>query len=146
MKNINVNAASAHVSATSAVSASPLPIHSDPKLVNRGPKKTSVQVGDGLTMPFKYTKHAAVRANQRGIKKDDIELIRRCGTSVHDKTAEVYFLRDKDIKAEISNMKKVIQRLSHLRNCQVVFSGDDLVTVCRLNRRAERSLSRREDA
>ena len=57
-------------------------------------------------MSFRYTSHGEERANQRGFRRQDIELIRRCGTPVADRKAEVYVLRNKDVEQEISAEKR----------------------------------------
>ncbi len=92
---------------------------------------------------LKYTKHGDQRINQRGFRRNDVGLIRRCGTLVPDRQAEVYLLRNKDVEREISARKQEIQHLERLRGCQVVIVGNQLVTVLHTSRSREKSLLRR---
>ena len=92
---------------------------------------------------LRYTKHGEHRANQRGFRGNDVELIRRCGTPVEDRNAEVYLLRNKDVEREISARKQEIQRLEGMRGSQVVIIDNQLVTVLHTSRSHEKSLLRR---
>jgi len=94
-------------------------------------------------MSFRYTSHGEERANQRGFRRQDIELIRRCGTPVADRKAEVYVLRNKDVEQEISARKKEIQRLERMRGCKLVIADNQLVTVHHTSRKHEKTLLRR---
>ncbi len=90
-----------------------------------------------------YTKHGEQRAKQRGFRGSDVELIRRCGTPVEDRHAEVYLLRNKDVEREISARKQEIQRLEGMRGSQVVIINNQLVTVLHTSRSYAKSLLRR---
>ncbi len=92
---------------------------------------------------LKYTKHGDQRINQRGFRRNDVGLIRRCGTPVPDRQAEVYLLRNKDVEREISARKREIQGLERMRGCEVVIVGNELVTVHHTSRRHEKTLLRR---
>ncbi len=94
-------------------------------------------------MSVRFTNHGEKRANQRGFRRSDVELIRRCGTPVEDRQAEVYLLRNKDVEQEISALKQQIQRLEHMRGCKVVFADNQLVTVHHTTRTHEKTLLRR---
>ena len=94
-------------------------------------------------MSVRYTKHGDQRANQRGFRGSDVELIRRCGSLVEDRQAEVYLLRHKDVEREIRARRQEIQRLERMRGCEVVIAGNQLVTVHHTCRRHEKSLLRR---
>ncbi len=94
-------------------------------------------------MSLRFTKHGEMRANQRGFRGCDVELIRRCGTLVADREAEVYVLLNKDVEQEISTRKQEIQRLERMRGCKVVIDGDQLITVHHTSRRHEKTLLRR---
>lgn len=76
-------------------------------------------------MSIRYSKHGQRRANQRGFRVIDVEMIRRYGILVPDRQAEVYLLRNKDVEREISARKKEIQRLEHMRGCEVVLTSND---------------------
>ncbi len=91
----------------------------------------------------RYTNHGEKRANQRGFRRSDVELIRRCGTPVEDRQAEVYLLRNKDVEQEISTLKQQIQRLERMRGCKVVFADNQLVTIYKTSRTHEKTLLRR---
>jgi len=88
-------------------------------------------------------KHAEKRINQRGFKHTSAELIRRCGTLIHDPKAEVYFLRDKDAEAYVHQLKRQIQEIEQLRGCKAVFAGDTSVTIVRAGRKHKKSMIRR---
>ncbi len=91
-----------------------------------------------------YTKHGEQRANQRGFRGGDVELIRRCGTPVEDRHAdEVYLLRNKDVDREIRARKQEIQRLEGMRGSMVVIINNQLVTVLHTSRSHEKFLLRR---
>ncbi len=92
---------------------------------------------------LQYTKHGDQRANQRGFRRNDVGLIRRCGTLVPDRQAEVYLLRNKDVEREISARKQEIQHLERMRGCEVVIVGNQLVTIHHTSRRHEKRLLRR---
>ena len=94
-------------------------------------------------MSIRYTNHGEKRANQRGFRRSDVELIRRCGTPVEDRQAEVYLLLNKDVEQEISARKQEIQGLERMRGCEVVIVGNRLVTVHHTTRRHEKTLLRR---
>ncbi len=94
-------------------------------------------------MILKYTKHGEQRTNQRGFRRNDVELIRRCGTLVPDRQAEVYLLRNKDVECEIKERKQEIQRLERMRGCEVVIIGNQLVTVHHTSRRHQKRLLQR---
>ncbi len=92
---------------------------------------------------LKYTKHGDQRINQRGFRRNDVGLIRRCGTLVPDRQAEVYLFRNKDVEREISARKQEIQRLERMRGCEVVIVGNQLVTIHHTSRRHAKRLLRR---
>ncbi len=92
---------------------------------------------------LKYTKHGDQRINQRGFHRNDVGLIRRCGTLVPDRQAEVYLLRNKDVEREIRARKQEIQNLERMRGCEVVIVGNQLVTIHHTSRRHEKTLLRR---
>jgi len=94
-------------------------------------------------MSIRYSKHGQRRANQRGFRVIDVEMIRRYGILVPDRQAEVYLLRNKDVEREISARKKEIQRLEHMRGCEMVIANNHLVTVLHTSRRHEKTLLRR---
>lgn len=95
---------------------------------------------------LRYTRHGEQRANQRGFRGGDVELIRHCGTAVEDRRhAEVYLLRNKDVEREISARKQEIQRLEGMRGSMVVIINNQLVTVLHTSRSHEKSLLRRAD-
>ncbi len=94
-------------------------------------------------MRLTYTEHGDQRINQRGFRRNDVGLIRRCGTLVPDRHAEVYLLRNKDVEHEISARKREIQNLERMRGCEVVIVGNELVTIHHTSRRHEKTLLRR---
>ncbi|MCH7710182.1 MAG: DUF4258 domain-containing protein [Proteobacteria bacterium] len=87
-----------------------------------------------------YSLHAQRRMQQRGIRKDDVDLLRRCGTCLDDQSL---FLRKQDVAREISKRKKEIQALERLSGCKVVLSGDVVLTVYHATRKHQKALIRR---
>ena len=96
-------------------------------------------------MSIRYSKHGQRRANQRGFRGVDVEMIRLYGTPVADRKAEVYLLRNKDVEREISARKKEIQRLEHMRGCKVVIADNQLVTVLHTSHKHEKALLQRSN-
>ncbi len=92
---------------------------------------------------LKFTIHGDQRINQRGFRRNDVELIRRYGALVPDRQAEVYLLRNNDVEREISARKQEIQRLEQMRGCEVVIVGNQLITIHHSSRRHEKRLLRR---
>ena len=78
-------------------------------------------------MTYKYTMHGEQRTNQRGFNREDLELVRRCGTQINDRSAEVYLLRYKDAEDEIRNLKRQIQGLERMQGCKVVYNFDNAI-------------------
>ncbi len=54
------------------------------------------------------TKHGDERANQRGFRRSDVELIHHCGTPIEGREAEIYLVLDKDLERKIHARKKMI--------------------------------------
>lgn len=73
-----------------------------------------------------YTRHAETRAQQRGIRKRDIELIQVYGTPVD---VDTWLMRKRDVAREIANRKREIQLLERLKNRKVVIRGKCVVTA-----------------
>ncbi len=92
---------------------------------------------------LQYTKHGDQRANQRGFRRNDVGLIRRYGTLVPDRQAEVYLFRNKDVEREISARKQEIQCLERMRGCEVVIVANRLVTVHHTSRKHQKKLLQR---
>lgn len=90
------------------------------------------------------TRHGEQRVHQRGFIRKDLELIRSCGTRLEDRSAEVYFLRNKDVEDRIKELKRQIQSLERLRGCKVAYTSDDaLITAHHTTRKNEKKLLRR---
>lgn len=95
-------------------------------------------------MANKDTQHGKKRVAQRGFIRRDLELVRRCGTLLKDRSAEVYLLRDKDVEDGIRDLKRQIQSLERMRGCKVVFAPNDaLITAHHTTRKHEKKLLRR---
>lgn len=72
------------------------------------------------------SRHAEVRARQRGFKDEDFDLLVRYGTPVGD---NAIMLRDKDVANEIAERKREIQKLERLRRCKAIVCRETIVTV-----------------
>lgn len=71
------------------------------------------------------TPHAAVRAAQRGIRDDDLQLIMSVGTEVEGGI----LVRERDYLAIEQDVKIRLARLRRLVGKRVVFKGNVLLTV-----------------
>ena len=61
-------------------------------------------------MTLDVSRHANTRLQQRGMRREDIELIERFGSE----TSHGYFLRHKDRDSAISKLRQIIRRLERL--------------------------------
>ena len=95
-------------------------------------------------MNLSFSSHAQARMRQRGLSKQDIELIVQCGSVAR---RGLRLLRGKDIDHEIKRIKRRMQDLERLRNCAVVIEDDRVITCYHLfgraGRRSLRRISRR---
>ena len=64
-----------------------------------------------------YTRHAEMRMQQRGIRKNDIALILACATQIDDET---WILRNRDVSRQIESRKREIRALERLANRKIV--------------------------
>jgi hypothetical protein len=80
------------------------------------------------------TRHALIRAAQRGIRQADIDLIVHYGTST---SKGVIFTRQDFARAE-REAKHLIARLSHLVGKFAAIVGEDVITVFHTTERQRR--------
>lgn len=71
------------------------------------------------------TRHLDKRLRQRGMDRDDLDLLYRYGTEVKDGI----YLRDRDVSTAINYHKSLIQRLERIRNTYVVQKCDRIFTA-----------------
>jgi len=71
------------------------------------------------------TPHAVVRAAQRGIREDDLQLIMSVGTEVEGGI----LVRERDYLAIEQEVKSRLTRLRRLIGKRLVFEGDALITA-----------------
>ena len=90
---------------------------------------------------LQYSGHAERRMNQRGIRKNDVELVHHYGTRLDDQS---FLLKKQDVAREIWRRKKEIQALERLSGCKVVLSGDVVVTAYHSTQRHEKAEMRRK--
>lgn len=76
---------------------------------------------------LRLTKHAEARMRQRAIRGPDLELLLRCGSSVGDAIT----MTDDDIRREVADRKREIQRLERLRGVTAIVMSNAMVTVYR---------------
>ena len=81
--------------------------------------------GQGVAEPLDFSKHAARRVRQRGLRDRDVELVVECGTPV---AGDGIVLLDSDVRREIARRKREIQAFERLRRCKVVVSEGAIVT------------------
>jgi hypothetical protein len=77
--------------------------------------------------------------NQRGMRKEDIELLLMLGTTIDDDSV---LLLDKDVDREIKKLKRKIEILQRMRGSRVVVDDDRVVTTYRPTRKFEKKLLR----
>ncbi len=86
-----------------------------------------------------FTHHGTLRAAQRGIDGDDIDLVMMIGTEVEGG----YFVRDKDCEAVEQNLKHLMDRLRRLRGKRIVVANGRIVTAYHARPKKERRLLQR---
>lgn len=91
-----------------------------------------------MTSALRPTAHAAVRMSQRGIARDDIELIKWIGTEVPDG----YLVLEKNFQAFERALKQLLDHARRLVGKRLVVEGGRLVTVYHTSRSNERRLLR----
>lgn len=87
------------------------------------------------------TRHAIMRAAQRGIANDDLDLVMLIGTEVEDG----YFVRNKDCEAMERQLRRLADRVRHLKGKYVVVADAQIVTVYQAGRTKEQRLMRRAE-
>lgn len=91
----------------------------------------------GQKMHLLASAHARMRAQQRGRRMRDFEVIVRIGT----RTPDGYLVRDRDVDSLQSDLKRQIKMLEQLRGCYVVIQGNTVVSIYRASRaKAQRLL------
>lgn len=83
---------------------------------------------------MKKTRHISARCQQRGIKERDLDLIFQYGTS----TSCGQMLTGRDIAEAEKDMKRVLSRLSRLKNVFIPTDGETMITAFRANRSQRR--------
>ena len=87
-----------------------------------------------------YSRHAAQRMQQRGVRKRDVELVRRCGTRIDDRSL---LLTKRDAEREIALRKREIQALERLRGCKLVLGEEVVVTLYHATVKQQKAAMRR---
>ncbi len=82
--------------------------------------------------PLDFSKHAARRVRQRGLRDRDVELAVECGTPI---AGDGIVLLDSDVRREIARRKREIQAFERLRGCKVVVSEGTIITCYHTGRR-----------
>lgn len=90
-------------------------------------------------MSARLSRHAAIRAQQRGIRESDIPVIVAAGTPVDD---DSLLLLARDVDREIRRRKQEISALERLKGCRVVIANQTVVTVYRASAKTEKRLLR----
>lgn len=72
-----------------------------------------------------FSKHAARRVRQRGLRDRDVELVLDHGTPL---AGDGVILLNRDAEREIARRKQEIQALERLRGCKVILSDGTIVT------------------
>jgi hypothetical protein len=72
-----------------------------------------------------YSLHGQQRLQQRGLSRSDAEIIMMHGTETRDG----YYLRDKDVRASVQELRKQIIKLTDLSGKFVVVKNDTLLTA-----------------
>ncbi len=88
--------------------------------------------GQGVAEPLDFSKHAARRVRQRGLRDRDVELVVECGTPV---AGDGIVLLESDAQREIARRKREIQAFERLRGCKLVVSEGTIITCYHTGRR-----------
>jgi hypothetical protein len=88
---------------------------------------------------FTLTRHAEVRARQRGLRDADIGLLMDTATPL---AGGAWLMTDADAAREIARRKREIQRIEHLRGVKIVIAGDVVITAYN-SRRSDQRLALR---
>ena len=86
------------------------------------------------------SRHAGQRMQQRGIRKEDLDLVLECGTPVDD---DVTLLREKDVDDAIRQREREIDRLRRLCGAKIVRREGVVVTCYRATRKQVKRALRR---
>lgn len=87
------------------------------------------------------SRHATIRADQRGLTRSDIDMALLLGTEVEGG----YFVREKDCDAVIHDLKRLICRITRLRGKRVVVAGSNVVTTYHAKPKKARHLLQRAE-
>lgn len=82
-----------------------------------------------------FSKHAARRVRQRGLRDRDVELVLDHGTPVAE---DGVVLLNQDAEREIARRKQEIQALERLRGCKVVVADGRVITCYHTSNRQQR--------
>lgn len=80
--------------------------------------------------------HARSRMCQRGIKSDDVDLIRSFGEQVD----EGFLMSDRAVDQMIVYLKSTMQSLERLRGVALIGGGEHVITIYRADRQRIRRL------
>jgi hypothetical protein len=87
---------------------------------------------------LRLTAHAAMRTSQRGIAKEDLEMIEWIGTEVEGG----YLVREKDFQALDRELKQLREHARRLVGKRLVVGCDRLITAYHAARTKQRQLLR----
>ena len=90
-------------------------------------------------MSFSLTKHAQCRAQQRGFRREDIDLLLSLGTE----TADGILLKRREADEYVRLLKHEIARVERLVDRMAITAEDRVVTVYRPSKRNRRRVLRR---
>lgn len=77
-----------------------------------------------------YTKHAKIRAKQRGFSKYILEIILDCGSQkMAFGGATKVFFGNKEYQNAVGELKRTLQLLDKAKGGNIIISGNDLITV-----------------
>lgn len=86
-------------------------------------------------MSYIMTKHADVRANQRGLRSQDIHFLLELGAQI---APDAYLMTDDVAAREIARRKHEIQQLERLKGKKVVVEGATVITAYHAKAREQR--------
>ena len=76
-------------------------------------------------MSYSLTFHAETRMNQRGIRKNDYELLLATADQI---ASDAYLMTNEIVDEEISRRKKEIQQFERLRGKKLIVEGGTVIT------------------
>ena len=87
-----------------------------------------------IPMNLKYTKHANVRCQQRGIPKEAIEFIYKHGSTINTHDAKKYFCNKKKLRSLYFKERELITKFDkQILSTAIVCMGSTVLTAMKIS-------------